>query len=158
MSVRFCSLLSGAQKRAKKKKKTDSCLLNTSLISTYMQKKDDSENMLAEDNQNENPFNIGDPLSTSITEVEDNSFLNNAEKDPIPLNSNHDVTDNNAENFTPFKPRSNPEAEPDNNEHLVFDARRKFPTNRGHFMENITDPDLKRHIMQHDGMQTDRIL
>ena len=33
---------------------------------------------------------------------------------------------------------------------LVFETTRKFPTDRGHFTENITDRDLKTLIMQHE--------
>ena len=102
---------SGAQKRAEKKKKTESSLSNTRCISTYM--KDNVDN-------NEDPYN----------EVEDDSFFDNAEKD---LNSSicpefsHGVTGDKDESFTPLKlSSSTSEAKLDKNKDLVFDTTRKF--------------------------------
>ena len=131
---------SGAQKRAEKKRKTESSLSNTSCISTFFQKEDNGDN-------NENP--------TSNSEVEDDSFCDNAEKylvnSSICLESSHSVTDNKDENFTPSEVCSTLEAmSADKKKDLVFDTTRKFPTDHGHFTENITDRDLKTLIMQHE--------
>ena len=133
---------SGAQKRAEKKRKTESSLSNTSCISTFFQMKDNGDN-------NE------DTTCNSIAEVEDDSFCDNAEKylinSSICPESSHDVTDDKDENFTPSEVCSTSEAKSaDKKKDLVFDTTRKFPTDRGHFMENITDRNLKTLIMQHE--------
>ena len=125
---------SGAQKRAEKKKKTESSLSNTRCISTYI--KDNVDD-------NEDPYN----------EVEDDSFsYDNAEKDlnfSICPKSSHGETGDKDESFTSLKLSSSTLANLDKNKDLVFDTTRKFPSNRGHFKENITDCDLKILIMQH---------
>ncbi|CAB4035450.1 Hypothetical predicted protein, partial [Paramuricea clavata] len=106
----------------------------------------------------DNVDNNEDPTSTSssssIAEVEDDSFFDNAEKDlnsSICPESNHGVTGDKDENFTPLKlSSSTSEAKLDKNKDLVFDTTRKFPTDRGHFKENITDCDLKIMVMHHE--------
>jgi hypothetical protein len=136
---------SGAQKRAGKKKKTEISLSNTSCISTFLQTKDNV------DNNEDRPSTSS---SSSIAEVEDNSFFDNAEKDlnsSICPESNHAVTGDKDENFTPLKlSSSTSEAKLDKNKDLVFDTTRKFPTDRGHFKENIADCDLKILVMHHE--------
>ena len=98
----------------------------------------------------ENVDNNEDPYN----EVEDDSFFDNAEKDlnsSICPESSHGVTGDKGESFTPLKlSSSTSEAKLDKNKDLVFDTTRKFPTDRGHFKENITDCDLKILIMQHE--------
>ncbi|CAB4036453.1 Hypothetical predicted protein [Paramuricea clavata] len=114
----------------------------------------------------DNIDNNEDPTSTSssssIAEVEDDSFFDNAEKDlnsSICHESNHGVTGDKDENFTPLKlSSSTSEAKLDKNKDLVFDTTRKFPTDRGHFKENITDCDLKILVHASRVMQTDRTL
>lgn len=96
-----------------------------------------------------------DPTSNSIAEVEDDSFCDNAEKylvnSSICPESSHSVTDDKDENFAPSEVCSTSEAmSADKKKDLVFDTTRKFPTDRGHFTENITDRDLKTLIMQHE--------
>ncbi|CAB4006471.1 Hypothetical predicted protein [Paramuricea clavata] len=74
------------------------------------------------------------------------SFFDNAEKDfssSICPESNHGVTGDKDKNSTPLKLSCfTSEAKLDKNKDLVFDTTRKFPTDRGHFKENITDCDL----------------
>ena len=132
----------GRRREPKKKRKTKSLLSNTSCISTFFQKEDNGDN-------NE------DPTSNSIAEVEDDSFCDNAEKylvnSSICLESSYSVTYNKDENFSPSEVCSASEAmSADKKKDLVFDTTRKFPTDRGHFTENITDRDLKTLIMQHE--------
>ena len=93
-----------------------------------------------------------DPTSNSIAEVKDDSFCDKAEKylvnSSICPESSHGVTIDKEENFTPSEVCSTSEAKSaDKKKDVVFDTTRKFPTDRDHFMENITDRDLKTLIM-----------